>query len=359
MTKSWTLAELAEMLGAELRGEARHEVSGLATLRNAQPHQVAFLANPLYRQELPDCTAGAVLLRAADAEGFTGNALVLANPYLGYATLSRLFDRTPAPGAGVHGSAVVAASARIAEGVAIGPLAIIGEGVEIGAGSIVEAGAVIQDRCRIGQGSRIRANAVLYHDCVLGDRVNIHAGAVIGGDGFGFANERGNWRKIAQLGRVVIHDDVDIGANTTVDRGALDDTVIHNGVIIDNQVQIAHNVEIGAHTAIAACCGIAGSSRVGAYCVLAGGVGLVGHIEICDRVHITGMTMITKSISVPGSYSSGTAFDATDNWKKMAVRLRHVDAMARRLKTLEAEVTALREGVSGAGGVTDERKAST
>ena len=176
---------------------------------------------------------------------------------------------------------------------------------------------------------------------MLGDRVTIHSGAVIGDDGFGFAPHQGRWHKIAQIGRVVLHNDVDIGCNTTIDRGALDDTVIHEGAIIDNQVQIAHNVEIGAHTAIAACCGISGSSKIGAYCVLAGGVGLVGHIELCDKVHVTGMTMITKSITKAGSYSSGTAFDSTENWKKMAVRLKKIDEMAKRLRELEGIVQQL------------------
>jgi UDP-3-O-[3-hydroxymyristoyl] glucosamine N-acyltransferase len=297
----WTLGEIARRLGATLRGDAAHVVTGMATLRSAGPTQVSFLANSLYRSDLAQCGAGAVLLSAADAEGFAGNALILPNPYLGYARLSRLFDRTPRLAAGAHPNAVVAADASIDPTAAIGPLAVIGAGVVIGAGTVIEAGVVIQARVRIGSDCRIRANAVIYHDCVLGDRVSIHSGAIIGGDGFGFANDRGRWEKIAQVGRVVIHDDVDIGANSTVDRGALEDTVIHNGVIIDNQVQIGHNVVIGAHTAIAACAGVAGSSRVGAYCVLAGAVGLVGHIEICDRVHITGMTMITKSITVPGS----------------------------------------------------------
>ncbi len=344
MTRLWTLAELAAELGAELRGDATHSIAGLATLRSAGPEQVSFLANPLYKAELKSCRAGAVLVREADAGDFAGNALVLANPYLAYAKLSRLFDRTPRPVAGVHAQAVVAASARIDASAAVGPLAVIGDEVEIGPGTVIEAGAVIHARVRIGADSRVRSNAVVYHDCVLGDRVNIHSGAVIGGDGFGFANDRGNWEKIAQIGRVVIHNDVDIGANTTIDRGALEDTEIHQGAIIDNQCQIAHNVVIGAHTAIAACCGISGSTRIGKYCVLAGGVGLVGHIEIADKVHITGMTMVTKSISQAGSYSSGTAFDSTDNWKRMAVRLRRLDDMAQRLKALETELAALRAG---------------
>lgn len=337
-----TLAEIAAQLGAELRGNGAHVIRGLHTLAAAGPDQLSFLSNPRYKAALRSTGAGAVLLRPEDAADFDGNALLLANPYAGYARLAARFDRTPRLPAGIHPSAVVAADARIDASVAVGPRAVIGEEVEIGPGSVIEAGAVVQARTRIGRDCRIRANAVVYHDCVIGDRVNIHSGAVIGGDGFGFANDRGRWHKIAQIGRVVIHDDVDIGANTTVDRGALDDTVIHEGVIIDNLVQIAHNVVVGPHTAIAACCGISGSTRIGARCVLAGGVGLVGHIEIADGVQITGMTMVTKSIAEPGSYSSGTAFEPSDRWKKTAVRLRQLDDMARRLRELEAEVASLR-----------------
>lgn len=330
-----TLGELAAELGAELRGDPGYRVSGLGTLQGAGPDQLSFLANPRYRPQLQSTTAGAVLLRPEDLGDYSGQVLLLANPYLAFARLTHRFDRTPRPAAGIHASAVVSASAVIPASACIGPLAVIGEHVVLGERVIIESGAVIQDRVTIGDDSRIRSRVVIYHDCQLGCRVNIHAGAVIGGDGFGFANERGQWRKIAQIGRVLIHDDVDIGANTTVDRGALDDTVIHQGAIIDNQVQIAHNVVIGAHTAIAACCGISGSTRIGARCILAGGVGIVGHIDICDGVQITGMTMVTKSITEPGSYSSGTAFDRTDNWKKMAVRLRRLEELAQRVRSLE------------------------
>jgi UDP-3-O-[3-hydroxymyristoyl] glucosamine N-acyltransferase len=338
----WTLADIAARVGADLRGDASHLITGLQTLSGAGPDHVSFLANPKYRQDLVTTRAGAVLLRPQDAEAFAGNALVLDNPYLAYAQLAAFFDRTPRPLAGIHPLAVIGVGARIDASAAIGPYAVIGDEVEVGPGTIVEAGAVIQARTRIGADCRIRANAVIYHDCVLGSRVNIHSGAIIGGDGFGFANNKGRWHKIAQIGRVVIHDDVDIGANTTVDRGALADTEIHEGVIIDNQVQLAHNVVIGAHTAIAACCGISGSTRIGAYCVLAGSVGVVGHIEIADHVQITGMAMITKSITEPGSYSSGTGFQASEDWKRSAVRFRQLDEMARRLRQLEAEVAALR-----------------
>jgi UDP-3-O-[3-hydroxymyristoyl] glucosamine N-acyltransferase len=339
---SLTLADIAARLGAELRGDGARVIRGLHTLAAAGPEQLSFLSNPLYRSALQGTRAGAVLLRPEDAGDFDGNALLLANPYAGYAQLAALFDRTPRLPAGIHPTAVIGSNCLVEAGAAIGPHVVLGDDVVVGQGSIIEAGTVVQSRTRIGRDCRIRANAVVYHDCVIGNRVNIHSGAIIGGDGFGFANDRGRWRKISQLGRVVIHDDVDIGANTTVDRGALDDTVIHEGAIIDNLVQIAHNVVIGAHTAIAACCGISGSTRIGSHCVLAGGVGLVGHIEIADKVQITGMTMVTKSITQPGSYSSGTAFEPSERWKKTAVRVRQLDDMVRRLRLLESEVDALR-----------------
>lgn len=339
---SWCLADLATELGAEVRGNPEHVVTGVHTLRAAGSTDVSFLANPLYRPELASTRAGAVLMRPEDVEGFAGNALLLANPYLGYARLAKLFDRTPRPAAGIHPSAVVAEDAVIDPSVSIGPRVVVESGVTIGAGTVIEAGVVVGARCVIGRDCRLRANVTLYHECQLGDRVQIHSGAVIGADGFGFANDKGNWVKIAQIGRVVIHDDVDIGANTTVDRGALGDTILHSGVIIDNLVQVAHNVEIGENSAIAGCTGISGSTRIGRNCTLAGGVGLVGHIELCDRVHVTGMTMITKSITEPGAYSSGTAFDSTDRWKRMAVRLKQLDDMAGKLRKMEKEVAELR-----------------
>lgn len=339
--KTWTLAELAGLTGATLRGDGDMIITGLATLRSAGPGQLSFLANPRYKAALAETRAGAVLVRPDDAADHAGAALIVDNPYAAYAVLTHRFDRMPVPDAGIHPMAAVHPQAEVAASAAIGPGAVIEAGAVIGDGSIIEPGVVIGARVRIGRRCRIRANAVIHHDCVLGDRVVIHSGAVIGDDGFGFAPANGRWNKIAQIGRVVIHDDADIGANTTIDRGALDDTVIHQGAIIDNLVQIAHNVEIGAHTAIAACCGISGSTRIGAWCTLAGGVGVVGHIEICDKVLITGMSMVTKSITKPGSYSSGTAIDETDNWKKMAVRLKKLDEMARRLRELEGLVQQL------------------
>ncbi len=338
---TWTLASIAQRVAGTVQGQSDYVIESLATLKSAQAQQLSFLANPLYRPALATTQAGAVLLRAEDAQDYQGQAIIVANPYAAYAQLTHYFDRTPKGVVGIHTQAVVSDSAQIDSTASIAACAVIADEVTIGAGTIIEAGAIIGVRVQIGKNCRIRANAVIHHDCVLGDRVTIHSGAVIGDDGFGFAPHQGRWHKIAQIGRVVLHNDVDIGCNTTIDRGALDDTVIYEGAIIDNQVQIAHNVEIGAHTVIAACCGISGSSKIGAYCVLAGGVGLVGHIELCDNVQVTGMTMITKSITKAGSYSSGTAFDSTENWKKMAVRLKKIDEMAKRLRELEGIVQQL------------------
>lgn len=339
--REWTLAELAVEVGGQVRGDAAVRISGLGTLKSAESHQLSFLANPQYRALVPQTRAGAVLIREEDIGDYQGNCLVVANPYAVYARLSHVFDRTPLPDAGVHERAWVHPDAQVDPVASIGPGAIVEAGAVIGAGTVIEALAFIGARTVIGRDCRIRARAVIHHDCRIGDRVIIHSGAVIGDDGFGFAPANGRWNKIAQIGGVVIHDDADIGANTTIDRGALDDTVIHRGVIIDNLVQIAHNVVIGEHSAIAGCTGISGSTTIGSWCTLAGGVGLVGHIEICDRVHVTGMTMVTKSINRPGSYSSGTAFDETESWKRMAVRLRRLDDMANRVRDLEKQVRNL------------------
>ncbi len=339
--RAWTLGELAAEFGGKVRGDPLRCISGLATLKSAGPDQLSFLANPLYRQALASTAAGAVLIREQDVGDFSGNCVMVSDPYAVYARLTHAFDATPAPAAGIHERACVHPDASVDPDASIGPCAVIEAGAVVGPGTVIEGNAYVGARTRIGSQCRIRASAVIHHDCLIGNRVTIHSGAVIGDDGFGFAPANGRWNKIAQIGRVILHDDVDIGANTTIDRGALDDTIIHRGVIIDNLVQIAHNVEIGEHSAIAGCTGISGSTKIGAWCTLAGGVGLVGHIEICDRVHVTGMTMITKSITRPGSYSSGTAFDETDQWKRMAVRLRRLDEMARRLRELEGLVQKL------------------
>ncbi|WP_152225021.1 UDP-3-O-(3-hydroxymyristoyl)glucosamine N-acyltransferase [Pseudomonas sp. SCB32] len=338
---SFTLAELAAQLDAELRGDPALVVRGLATLQEAGEDQLSFLANPQYRKFLPECKAGAVLLTEADAEGFTGNALIVANPYLAYAGLSHQFDRKPKAPVGIHPTAVVDEAAQVDPAASIGPYAVIEAGALIGAGVTIGAHCFVGARSVIGEGGWLAPRVTLYHDVRIGKRVVIQSGAVLGGEGFGFANHKGVWQKIAQIGGVTVGDDVEIGANTTIDRGALSDTLVGNGVKLDNQIMIAHNVQIGDHTAMAGCCGISGSAKIGKHCMLAGGVGLVGHIEICDNVFVTGMTMVTRSITEPGSYSSGTAMQPAGEWKKSAARIRQLDDMARRLQQLEKRLAAV------------------
>ncbi|QLC74178.1 UDP-3-O-(3-hydroxymyristoyl)glucosamine N-acyltransferase [Pseudomonas sp. LPB0260] len=340
----FTLGQLAERLGATLRGAEGKPISGLATLQEAGPDQLSFLANPQYRKYLADCQAGAVLLTAADAEGFAGDALIVANPYLAYAEISHLFDRKPQRLAGVHPTASIAADAQIDASASIGAYVVVESGAQIGAGVTLGAHCVVGARSVIGEGGWLAPRVTLYHDVRIGKRVVIQSGAVIGGEGFGFANEKGVWQKIAQIGGVLIGDDVEIGANTTIDRGALADTLIGNGVKLDNQIMIAHNVQIGDNTAMAGCAGISGSTKIGKNCMIAGGVGMVGHIEVCDGVFVTGMTMVTRSITEPGSYSSGTAMQPAGEWRKSAARIRQLDEMARRLKELEKQLAAVTSG---------------
>ena len=337
----FTLGQLAERLGATLRGRADRQISGLATLQEAQPEQLSFLANPQYRKFLGQTQAGALLLTPADAEGYAGDALLVANPYLAYAELSHLFDRKPQAVAGVHPTAVVAADAQVHASASIGPYAVIESGAQIAAGVSIGAHCVVGARSVVGEDGWLAPRVTLYHDVQIGKRVVIQSGAVLGGEGFGFANEKGVWQKIAQIGGVTIGDDVEIGANTTIDRGALADTLIGNGVKLDNQIMIAHNVQIGDHTAMAGCAGISGSTKIGKHCMIAGGVGMVGHIEVCDNVFVTGMTMVTRSITEPGAYSSGTAMQTAADWKKSAARIRQLDDMAKRLRELEKRLAAV------------------
>lgn len=338
MTATIKLGQLAEFLGATLRGDAEKAITGLATLQEAGPTQLSFLANPQYRKYLAGSQAAALLLKAADAEGVAGNVLVVPDPYAAYARISHLFDPKPKAVAGIHPTAVIAADAVVDPAASIGAFVVIESEAQVAAGTTVGAHCFIGARSVIGEGGWLAPRVTLYHDVRIGKRVVIQSGAVLGGEGFGFANEKGIWQKIAQIGGVLVGDDVEIGVNTAIDRGALADTIIGNGVKLDNQIQIAHNVQIGDHTAMAACVGISGSTKIGKHCMLAGGVGLVGHIDICDNVFITGMTMVTHSITESGSYSSGTAMQPAAEWRKSAARIRQLDDIARRLRQLEKQV---------------------
>jgi len=336
--KSYRLGDIAKALGAELKGDPEVQITGLATLSAAGPGQISFLANPAYGKYLADTRASAVILSPSAAQDCPTNVLLLDNPYLGYARLSHWFDPAPVPAPGVHSSAVVDPSARIAESASIGPNAVIEAEAEIAENVVIGAGSIVGARCRIGRDTVIRPRVTLAHDVVVGQRCHILSGAVIGSDGFGFANEKGVWHRIAQLGSVVLGDDVEVGANTTIDRGALDDTVIGDGVKLDNLIQIAHNVHIGEHSAMAAMVGIAGSTRIGRHCVFGGASGVAGHLEIADQVHLTGMTLVTGDIREPGVYSSGTSADTNRQWRKNAVRFRQLDVLARRVKELEKKL---------------------
>ena len=305
------------------------KLEGIGNLTTANSQQLSFLANPHYLPSLANSQAGAVLTTSDHQSKVAQNtvALIVAVPYLAYASASQLFACT-ALFKGIHPSAVIAESAVIGNQVTVGPFCMIGEGVQIGDRSVLDAHVVIEANSSIGTDCVLKSQVVIGHDCVLGNRVRLHAGVSIGSEGFGFAPTSNpsvtGWERIAQLGRVVIGDDVRIGSQTCIDRGAIDDTVIGNHVIIDNLVQVAHNVRIGDGTAIAAQTGIAGSTTIGKRCIIGGAVGITGHIEIADDVTLSGMTMVTKSITKAGSYSSGTAAMPTANWRRAAVRFRQL-----------------------------------
>lgn len=331
----YTLDKIADHIGAKVQGGGELEISSVATLESATKNQLSFLANSKYRSQLESTQAGAVLLSEADAENYSGNALILSDPYVGFARVAQLLDTTPAAAEAIDTSAVIDSSANIGNGVVIGPNAVIGKNVILGDNVQVGAGTVVGQDSIVGSGTRLWANVTLYHDVHLGQDCIIHSGAVIGSDGFGYANERGQWIKIPQTGGVRIGDRVEIGASTTIDRGALGHTEIHDGVIIDNQVQIAHNDVIGANTAIAGGTTIAGSVTIGKYCIIGGGCGVSGHLSIADGTQVTGGTNITSIIREKGVYSSATV--ATDNklWRKNTVRLRQLDDLFKRVKSLE------------------------
>ncbi|WP_252109513.1 MULTISPECIES: UDP-3-O-(3-hydroxymyristoyl)glucosamine N-acyltransferase [unclassified Halomonas] len=331
-----TLADIARHLDIDVDGDADQPIRGLATLKEAEPDQIAFLANRAYLKDLASTRAAAVLLHPEQGKNCPVPRLETQNPYLAYAKVSQLFDPLVARDVpGIHATAVVADDVVLGEGVSIQANAVIEPGVTLGDRVVIGAGSVVGADSAIGEGSRLHANVTVCHASVIGKRVILQSGCVIGGDGFGFAHDGAGWHKIAQLGGVVLGDDVEVGSCSSIDRGALGDTLIGNDVKIDSQVQIAHNVIIGDHSALAGCVGIAGSTRVGKHCMLGGGVGLSGHLTICDGVQVTGMSLVTNSITEPGVYSSGTGAMNNTQWRKNAVRFKQLDEIAKRLNKLE------------------------
>ena len=335
-----SLGELAAHVGARLRGDDTLNIDGVATLQNAHAGQISFLTNPRYRKYLSTTHASAVVVSEEHADACPSAVLISSNPYAAFARISSYLNPISRPAAGIHASASVAASANIDATATIGAHVTIEADAEIGAQVIIAPGCFIGRGARIGANGYVHSNVSILHEVVIGERVMIYPGAVIGADGFGLAMYEGQWIKVPQLGTVIIGDDVEIGSNTTVDRGALGNTVIEDGVKLDNLIQVAHNVHIGAHTAIAGCAGIAGSVSIGKYCTIAGGVGISGHLELGDHVHVTAMSMVTRSLPEAGVYSSGMSVDENKSWNRNAARFRHLDDMAKRLRRIEKTVCA-------------------
>lgn len=337
MSKSYTLKQIAEFLSAQVKGDELAIISGLGTLNSASSTELAFLSNPKYIDQLGATKAGAVILETQQADKYQGNCLVVDNAYLSYAKISAWFDMSPSIANGIHPTAIIDTSASIGDAVSIGPNVVIEAGVKIGSGSVIRANSVIGGRSEVGEDALIASNVTIYHDVHIGQRVTIHSGAVIGADGFGFAPKSGGgWQKISQIGGVVIGDDVEIGASTTIDRGAINDTLIGNNVILDNHVQIAHNAVIGDNCAMAAYAGVAGSTILGKNCVLAAGAHVVGHASLCDNVQVMAHSLVFKDIKKPESYSNAAMpLMTTAEWSKNSVRMGQLNKLSQRLKKLE------------------------
>lgn len=330
-----TILELAKSLDVEFKGDGTCIITGIAPLNTAQLGQISFLDNPKYRKYLPTTMASAVILSPKNLSLCPTNAIVTDNPYYAYARTANLFAMNRKIKVGIHPSAIIGSDCQIAETAYIAANAVIGDRVIIDEKVIVEPGCVIGDDCQLAANTQLAANVTLYYGTRIGERGLIHSGVVIGADGFGFAQSPLGWYKVPQLGGVKIGNDVEIGANTTIDRGALEDTIIEDGVKLDNQIQIGHNVKIGSHTIIAGCTAIAGSTIIGKYCIIAGCADINGHITIADKVIITAASSVSKSITEAGVYSSGTRAIAHENWLKNAVHFEHLTTLAARLKKLE------------------------
>jgi UDP-3-O-[3-hydroxymyristoyl] glucosamine N-acyltransferase len=339
---AYRLADIAARFGGQVVGDAETRVQQIGTLEKATTGQIAFLANAKYRKQLESSKASAVILSQADADATSIPRIVCDNPYSYFAKLSSFLNPLPECVPGIHPSAVIGNDTQISAQAHIGPLVTVGDGAIIGAGTIVMDGCSIGAAATLGENTILYPRVTVYHGCIIGNHVIAHSGAVIGSDGFGMAWENGRWLKIPQIGRVLIGDHVEIGANTTIDRGALDDTVIEEDVKLDNQIQIAHNVRIGAHTAIAGCVGIAGSATIGKYCRIGGSAGILGHLSIADGVEISSFTLVSKSIREKGVYSGIYPFSDKETWLKSAAHLRHLDDMFARIKQLEKEIKILK-----------------
>lgn len=333
-----TLGKIASYIGAELTGDPDCEVSDVATLQSARPGQISFLSNRKYHHYLKLTKASAVIIKREYLDDCPVPALIVDDPYVSYASVVSLFYPESVIEPGIHSSAIVSPSANVDSSAAIGPHVVIGDNTVIGPETSIDSGCVLKSGVTIGSNTRLYPNVVLCHGVSIGSRVILHPGVVIGADGFGIANDKGVWKKIPQIGAVIIEDDVEIGANTSIDRGALENTVIEEGVKIDNQVQIGHNVRIGAHTAIAGCVAIAGSTTIGKHCMIGGLTAISGHIGIADNVVITGQSGVANSIKSPGTYSSGIPVTKANLWRRIIVRIKKLDDLAKRVEKIEKTI---------------------
>ncbi len=337
------LKDIASKLDAKIIGKDDVDIVSVANLKTAGPNEISFLSDPKYKSVLSESKAGAVIVKAEEAEHVKTSALVMADPYVGFAKVAQLLDSTPPLACGIDASAVVDKSAKLGKNVSLGPNVCVMEGAVIGDNVQLAANVVIGQNVKIGNNTKLYAGVKVYHDCEIGERCLIQANAVIGSDGFGYANEKGEWIKIPQTGRVIIGNRVEIGACTCIDRGAIDDTVIEDNVIIDNLCQIAHNDHIGYGTAMAGCTTVAGSVKIGKYCIIGGKSVINGHIEICDGTTITGASAIMKAIDKPGVYSSAIPVVTNKEWRMNTARLLHINEMYHKLAALESKVKALTE----------------
>lgn len=337
---SYTLSQIVQQLGGSLQGQDIG-VDAIAPASQAKSNEITFLANPKYRQEVQESTAGAIIVSAKTADFFPDRNLIIADdPYLYFARVARLFHPVQAAKAGIHPTAVIDSSARVDSSCEIGANVYIGANTVLGKNCRVLANSVIEHDCTLGDDCFIHPNVTIYHGCTIGSRVELHSGCVIGADGFGLAFTGKDWFKIPQTGAVTLGDDVEIGSNTNIDRGAMSDTLVGRGTKIDNQVQIGHNCSIGEYTVIAAQAGISGSTKIGNYCIIGGSVGMVGHIEIADRTTIGAATGVTHSITESGQHLAGVfPMMSHKEWARNAVHLRRLNEMNKRLNALESHLT--------------------
>lgn len=335
---SLTLEQLAQITGGTLHGDNKVVVSHVAPMDKSQEGSVTFLSNPKYAKHLNECAATVVMVKEAELELCPGNALVVDDPYVAFAKVTQALDTTPAPAVSIAPSAVIAEDAVLGANVSVGANAVIESGAVLGDNVVIGAGCFIGKEAKLGTNTKLWSNVSIYHRVELGTDCLVQANAVIGSDGFGYANEKGEWIKIPQLGTVRIGNRVEIGSCTTIDRGALDDTIIEDNVIIDNQLQIAHNVHIGYGTAMAGGTIVAGSTSIGKYCIIGGATVINGHISIADGVTITGMGMVMRSIDEKGVYSSGIPLQTNKEWRKTAARVHRIDDMNKRLKSVEKKL---------------------